>query len=136
VVDGNGNGTSVWGEFNAGIQYAYSSRYDSGTDSWSAAEQIHANGSSSDSAAPTSLGLDASGNVISVGFDYDGVKTDLWANRYDAAAGTWGASELLETDDVNSADFDSLAVSASGKAIVVWQQISGGRDSIWANRYQ
>ncbi|MGC2165325.1 MAG: hypothetical protein WA632_04865, partial [Gallionella sp.] len=47
----------------------------------------------------------------------------------------WGAAELIETDDTDSALSPQIAFDSSGNALAVWQQRDGTRYNILANRY-
>jgi hypothetical protein len=60
-------------------------------------------------------------------------KNSIFARRY--ISGTWEASELLETDDVNPASSPQIAIDTNGNAFVVWQQKNANKNSIFARRY-
>lgn len=49
--------------------------------------------------------------------------------------GAWVDAGLIEHNDGGGADKPRIAVNASGAAVVVWEQNSGSRKDIWANRY-
>jgi len=65
----------------------------------------------------------ANGDGFAVWMASDGTRHDLWANRYRAAAATWGSPISIEASSADIDDFD-LAVDASGNAIVVWHEVS------------
>ncbi|MEN0065969.1 MAG: hypothetical protein AAGA48_27760 [Myxococcota bacterium] len=71
------------------------------------------------------LAIDGLDNVFVAWLEEDGGLWDVYANRYDHATGTWGASTLLEEDQgsaqvvVNGLD---VAADAGGNAMVVWSQ--------------
>lgn len=57
----------------------------------------------------------------------------IMARRYVAGSG-WETAELIEMDS-GRANAPQIALDSSGNAVAVWQQNTGGTDSIWANRY-
>ena len=71
------------------------------------------------------LGMDASGRAFAIWTRAVGIRTDMMANRMDPATGQWGTPELIETEDRGNANFQSLAVSARGRAISAWRQFNG-----------
>src|SRR5438477_9692195 len=78
--------------------------------------------------------MDSYGNAVTVWMQYDGVRYNIWANRYTAGSG-WGTATLIETDDAGSAFDPQVAINANGDAVAVWQQYDGVRYNAWANRY-
>jgi hypothetical protein len=80
------------------------------------------------------VAVDASGNAVVVWNQDDGIRRNIWANRYVVGSG-WGTAELIETDNAGRAWVPQVAVDASGNAVAVWQQDDGTRDNIWANRF-
>lgn len=49
--------------------------------------------------------------------------------------GAWAGAGLIENNNDGGADKPRIAVNASGAAVAVWEQNSGSRKDIWANRY-
>ena len=80
------------------------------------------------------IAMDGSGNALAVWQQHDGMRFNLWSNRYTAGAG-WGAATLIETDNVSDATDPAIAVNASGNALAVWAQHDGVHRNIVANRY-
>jgi len=74
--------------------------------------------------------FDANGNALAVWQQSDGTRYDIWANRYVAATGLWGAAARIETS-ADAAYSPQIAIDANGNALAVWQQSS----NIWASRY-
>jgi hypothetical protein len=79
-----------------------------------------------DSAAsgnPVSLRVvrSANGDGFAVWRAHDGTRHNLWANRYRAAAATWGSPVNIEASSADIDEFD-LTVDASGNAVVVWYE--------------
>ena len=82
------------------------------------------------------VAVDDGGNAIAVWRQLDGVRSDVWANRYVAGTG-WSGAALIEREDSDSAKEPQLAIDAGGNALVVWRLGSDDTFSgrIWANRY-
>lgn len=82
------------------------------------------------------VAMDASGNAIAVWQQNDAVRSNVWANRYEAASQAWGVPTLLETGDAGGAFEPQIAVAGSGDAVAVWYQDDGtGLFDVWASRY-
>jgi len=130
AFDANGNAIAVWYQ-PGGAQYSiYANHYQPGL-GWGTAGLIENN---TGEAYNPQIAFDANGNAIAVWRQFDGTRYNIWANRYDAATGSWGTAELIETD-TGWAVAPQIAIDANGNAIAVWVQSDGTRDSIWANRY-
>ena len=80
------------------------------------------------------VAMDGSGNALAVWQQHDGMRFNLWSNRYTAGAG-WGAATLIETDNVSDATDPAIAVNASGNGLAVWAQHDGAHRNIVANHY-
>ena len=57
-------------------------------------------------------------NAIAVWRLSDGIRSNIWANRYVLGSG-WGTAELIETDNTGRAFEPKVAVDPSGNAKVV-----------------
>ena len=143
AIDAAGRATAVWyqqrnvlGTIRQNIRAA---RY-TVSGGWSAAETIdNANG---DARGPK-VAMDATGNAMVVWTQFDSISGfyDAWVNRYDydilTATGSWGTAELIEGNDgdVNGAE---IAISATGNAFAVWQQLDAntGLLNVHAVRYE
>jgi hypothetical protein len=102
------------------------------TKSWGTAELIETD-DSGDADSPQ-IAMDADGNAIAVWRQSDGVRYNIWANRFDGS--NWGTAELIETDDSGDADSPQIAMIADGNAIAVWRQSSdASQKSVWAKRF-
>ncbi len=71
-----------------------------------------------DAEAP-SVGFDASGQALAVWRQSDGVRYNLWANRYVPGAG-WGTAAPIEGGGGSMIGFPRLMVQPSGVATVWW----------------
>ena len=63
----------------------------------------------------------ANGDGFAVWQADDGTRRNLWANRYGAAAATWGTPINIEASSADIDAFD-LAVDANGNATVAWHE--------------
>ena len=81
------------------------------------------------------VAVDGSGNALAVWKQrtYSGMR-DILANRYVPGTG-WGAAELIEDDDTNSASEPVISVNDEGCAVAVWLHGSGSLSNVRANRY-
>ena len=98
---------------------------------WGTAELIETDDAGS--AGSPQIAFDGSGNAIAVWEQSDGIRDNIWSNRYDATTG-WDTAELIETD-TGWVNYPQIAVDSSGNAIAVWEQFDGTKDNIWSNRY-
>ena len=132
--DQNGNGIAVWVQGS----HVNASRYDKASNTWGTSVVLDNGTFPVPDEASVSLSVDPSGNAIVAWVQFQtatGPSTDLYARRYSAATNAWlGSAELLETASA-TATSPSVAINASGQAIVSWVQSDGTSDSIWANRY-
>ncbi|GLH68089.1 hypothetical protein [Geothrix edaphica] len=90
-----------------------------------------------DNAGPAYLpqvAMDGNGNALAVWQQHDGMRFNLWSNRYTVGAG-WGVATLIETDNISDASDPQIAVNASGNGLAVWAQHDGAHRNIVANRY-
>lgn len=131
AVDANGNAIAVWVQSAGGQNSIYANRYIVGT-GWGNPELIET--INLGHAYTPQVAIDATGNAIAVWSLKDGIRHDIWANRYVVGTG-WGSAELIETDNTGDASFPQIAVDTSGNAIAVWHQFDGIRNNIYANRY-
>ena len=131
AVDSSGNAMAVWRQTD-GIRYnIWANHYVVGT-GWGTATLIE--NDNIGSAFYPKVAIDDSGNAIAVWYQEDGMRTNIWANRYVVGFG-WGTATLIETDDFGFALYPEVAVDGSGNAIVVWHQDDGSRYNIWANHF-
>jgi hypothetical protein len=81
-----------------------------------------------------SLVSDANGNATAVWPQFNGVRRNLVASRYEPATG-WSTPELIEAENLGDAEGPQLAVDAAGNVTAVWRQFDGTRYNAWANRF-
>ncbi len=133
AVAPSGNAVVVWSQSDGTRSNIWSNRYVAGS-GWGSAELIESNDIGS--AASPQIAIDASGGGLTVWRQYNGLRLDVWSNRYVAGSG-WGTPQLVETDNAGSAATTSpqIVVDGSGNGIAVWAQSDGTRDNIHANRW-
>lgn len=68
------------------------------------------------------IALDAAGNAIAVWTADDGMRQNIWANRF-AADGGWSAAAPIEDGDAD-ATVPRIAMDRAGNALVIWTQDS------------
>ncbi|MBI5739468.1 MAG: hypothetical protein HZA16_02005 [Nitrospirae bacterium] len=131
AMDAQGNATAVWYQHDGERFNVWAGRYAAGT-GWGEAVLIETD-NAGDASGPQ-VATDAQGNATAVWYQYDGARTNVWANRYTAGTG-WGEAVLIETDDTGDAYTPKVAMDAQGNATVVWYQYDGSVYNVWANRY-
>lgn len=129
TVDTAGNVTAAWFQ-NDGVRHnIVANRYSGGA--WGSAQLIESDNAGN--AQEPQLACDSSGAVFAVWYQGDGVRDNIWANRY--SGGSWGTAQLIESDNAGHARVPHVVVDASGTATAVWHQSDGLRLNIWANRF-
>ncbi len=91
------------------------------------------------SAHSPDLAVNSNGNAVAVWQQFDGVRYNVWANRYVVGTG-WLEPVLIENSDQTS-DSPQVAIAGNSNAMVVWIQWEGlplinlGQKNIWASYY-
>lgn len=130
AFDANDNALVVWNQ-NDGIRdNIWFNRFNS-NGSLGTAEQIETENLGD--AFDPSIAVDNNGNALAVWIQNDGVRYNIWANRFSDLS--WGNAELIEVDDIGDALSARIAVDNNGNAIAVWRQSDGDRDNMLANRF-
>lgn len=131
AVDANGDGIALWTQGNDLV----TRRYVRSTDSWSAAGALD---SGATAVYAPSLSVDElTGNALAAWVQSDGVAHSVYASRYDAASGAWGAAELVESAAPAVANGAGSVVTArrGGYAAVAWLQSEGSVNSVYASHW-
>lgn len=132
VVDEQGVATAVWLQFDGTINSVVANRYVPDTGWGSSPVSLEAG---SGNASGVELAVDSDGNVFAVWQQADGSSVlHIWTARYEAASGSWGAPEQLDTG-ASDAGAAKVAVDGNGNAIAVWNQTDGTRNNLWASRF-
>ena len=132
AVDSAGNAIAVWQQITIGYSI-YSNRYVVG-DGWEWPQLIETIDTTGyEHACNPQVAVDSAGNAVAVWQQSDGIRHNIWSNRYVVGDG-WGDAEFIETND-GDAGSPQVAMDEDGNAIAVWQQSDGTDISIWSNRY-
>lgn len=135
AVDPHGNAMAVWvqeeADFSRDLWY---NRYSIATQSWQGAALLGMD--TTGTADPPSIAMDAAGNawVVWAQSNLTGNPSFINARRYEAASSSWKDIRLLEA--VGESDVASVAMNASGDALVAWEQKQDSSRSIYAARYR
>ncbi len=131
AADQDGNAIAVWIQGDGTGQSVFANRYTEGV-GWGTHVVIESE-ASGDANMPDLAG-DGSGTYTAVWAHNDGVRNNVWANRYTVEFG-WVTAQLVETDDSGAVMGPSVAMDASGNAMAAWHQWDGAVYNAWANRY-
>jgi hypothetical protein len=132
AMDADGNALAVWYQSDGTRWNIWSNRYTAGS-GWGTAALIET-GDAGDAYEPQ-VAMDAAGNALAVWYQSDGIRYNIYSNRYTASTGLWGTAALIETDNVGDAYSPEVAMDAAGNALAVWYQSDGTRYNIYSNRY-
>jgi predicted enzyme related to lactoylglutathione lyase len=130
AMDATGHATAVWHQSDGMRENIWSNRY-TASGAWGAAEEIEDN---TGNATEPQVAVDPGGNAVVVWQQSDGMRENIWSNRYTPSEG-WSTQQPIETNNAGPARFPQVAVDASGNAVAVWQQSDGMRENIWFNSY-
>lgn len=129
-LDASGNAMAIWPQFDGTRYNIWANRYLAGV-GWGTAEIIETNAGT---ALRPDMSVDSSGNAVAVWQQFDGVRSNIWSNRYVVGQG-WGTAELIESDNAGDATFSQVSVSGGGLAVAVWRQSDGTAINVWSNIY-
>lgn len=119
----------IWeGSVNGEPESIYSAHFDPVAATWSSAVPLEQGASQS---YWPEIATDVSGNMQGVWVQDESGITNLYTARFDATSGTWSAPLPLETLDTD-VEPPSVGIDASGRALVVWSQVSGISDRLFA----
>jgi len=133
AVDGQSNALSAWQYTEPNGTGVWANRY-TRTDLWGVPEPIDGGAF----ATEPRLAADGAGNGFVIWQQGEDVNArEIWGNRYVVEEG-WGDPEIIQTDEVTSAQSPSLAADPAGNAIAVWAQRATETTDVvvWANRYE
>jgi hypothetical protein len=129
-INNTDNAIVVWEEYDGARYNIWANRF-YGT-AWGIANLIETDNSGN--ARNPQVAIDNSSKAMAVWEQYDGVRYNIWANRFNGA--NWGIADLIEINNAGDAADPQVAIDGAGNAIAVWGQFDGIRYSIWANRYE
>ncbi|UCE81351.1 MAG: hypothetical protein JSV94_02740 [Methanobacteriota archaeon] len=128
--DGSGTFTAVWMQDDGTRSNIRANRYNIDT-GWETVALIE---TGDGTVMGPSVAMDSSGNAMTTWYQYDGLRYNIYANRYEVGSG-WGAATLIENMDDGYAEWPSVGMDDEGNAIVVWRQWVDIRANAMANRY-
>lgn len=85
------------------------------------------------SAESPKIVIDDNDNAIAIWHQADGVRNNIWINRFVANSG-WSGATLLDTSDIN-AQSPAITMDREGNAIAAWQHIGATFGNVWAARF-
>lgn len=132
AMDASGNAIAVWRQHDGTRHNNWANRYDAAAGRWGTAEPIETDDAGN--ASSPRVALDPAGNAIAVWHQFDGMRNNIWANRYDAALGRWESAQIIEVADGDAVQPD-VGIDATGSAWAIWSQFDGVEFSVYANRY-
>jgi hypothetical protein len=119
--DAAGNGFLLW----RGGPFVR--RFDVATGQWDSEVELRNAGATPDGG---DISVDADGNALAVWVEIDAGATYIYARRYNAAAGSWGNAELLET---TSGTLQPTVSMSGDDAVVSWLRLNGsGRNDVYS----
>jgi hypothetical protein len=134
AMNASGNAVAVWNQSDGTRDNIWSNHYTASTGLWSTATLVETDNAGS--ASDARVAVDVTGNAMAVWRQSDGTINNIWSNRYTASTGLWSTATLVETDNSGSASNARVAMDATGKALVVWQQYTGTIMNIMSNTFQ
>ncbi|MFQ6012673.1 MAG: PKD domain-containing protein [Thermoplasmata archaeon] len=130
AVAPEGNAIAVWEQDDGTGSNIWANRFVPGA-GWDIAELVE---TEAGNAYRAHVAVAPEGNAVAVWDQFDGTRSNIWANLFVPGIG-WGTAELIETDDAGDALGAEVAVDLLGNAVAVWAQFDSTRSNIWANRY-
>jgi len=131
AMDATGNAIAVWQQDDNVRPNIWANRYSATSQSWGVPTLLETDNAGG--AFEPRVAMAGNGDAVAVWYQDDGLRNNIWANRYVAATDSWGTATLLEAS-TGTASSPQVAVDGAGNAMVVWSQYAGSA-SIWAIRY-
>ena len=132
AVDLVGNAVAVWTQSDGIRDNIWASRYLVGS-GWGAPVLLETDNGSNNTTFAPQVAINEGGDAVAVWQQYDGLRSNIWANRYVVGSG-WTGPVVLETDP-GTAFAPQVVVDALSNAVVIWHQSDGTRTNIVSNRY-
>ncbi|MGI9318418.1 MAG: Ig-like domain-containing protein, partial [bacterium] len=132
AIDSSGNAIAVWRQSDGTRFNIYANRYVTGV-GWGTAGLIE-NNNVGDVFGIPEIAIDSSGNAMAVWIQFDGIRNNVWANRY-VTGGGWGTAVQIEFDVIGTVGNPQVALDDSGNAMAVWIRSDGIRNNVWAGHY-
>ncbi len=81
------------------------------------------------------LVTDKNGNGIAIWEQSDGIRTNLWTNRFTVDDG-WRTAKLVEIENGGSVSESQIVVDDDGAAMAIWKQYNGAGYDLKFNRFK
>ncbi|MBI1425420.1 MAG: hypothetical protein GC149_18440 [Gammaproteobacteria bacterium] len=131
AMNASGQAVAIWSQNDGAAYGVYAAIYTLGS-GWSTPTTLDPG---SIQGVNPAIAIDANGGAIAVWEQWDGVGHRIYVRRYVPGTG-WAAIEQLQnTLGLGDAWEPSIAMDASGNAIVVWMQWQSTTFGIFGNRY-
>jgi predicted enzyme related to lactoylglutathione lyase len=131
AVDPSGNAVAIWHQYDGERYNIWANRFVAGM-GWETAMPIETNDAGS--AYAPQVAVDPAGNAVAVWYQSDGMRNNIWTNRFVMNSG-WRKATRITTGDAGLAAVPQVAVDALGNAIIVWYQYDGIQNNIWGSRF-
>ena len=125
--DGNDNLFIVWAQGSPGSHDIWVNRF-TPTGGWGLAQTIESDGNTADK---PQIAVDSDGNANVVWQEWDGVRNNIFSNRYTYGS-NWGANSQALESSSHTADDPDITVDSQGKATTAWAM---GAGHVYANTY-
>ncbi|MBI5512069.1 MAG: hypothetical protein HY903_25200 [Deltaproteobacteria bacterium] len=138
ALDANGNAVAVWRQNDGSRDNVVASRFTAVSASWSPPVLIETNNGAVGAvgtAGGPQVTIAGDGSAVAVWPQSDGIQFNIWANRFDAAAGAWGAAKRIESA-ANDAMDPAITADGGGNATAIWQQGNGAANDIIGARFE
>jgi hypothetical protein len=137
AMDDNNTAIAVWEQegLTSGIYSIWANRLSGGN--WGTAEKIETD-DTGDALRPR-IAMDANGNGMAVWDQWDGTRTNIWANKFDTTDFFWAGALLIETDNAGNAQWPWIAADpTTNNFVTVWTQFDplDNQNSTYANWYK
>ncbi len=130
AIDPSGTAVAVWAQSDGTRSNIWANRFTPG-EGWRTAELVEINNAGS--ASNPHVSMDSNGNAVAVWTQSDGIRSNVWANRFTPNEG-WSTAALIEMVSGN-AGAARVTVNPGGNALAIWTLSDGARFNIWANRF-
>jgi hypothetical protein len=125
TIDSSNNAIMVWSQENGTDIWANRFEVVAG---WGTAELIDNVDGGDPSAGMPKIAVDNSGNAIAIWSHNDGLKANIWANRYLVGLG-WRTPVLIEDLNFATGLDPKIAFDSNDRAIAIWRESNG--DGRW-----
>jgi hypothetical protein len=131
AVDSAGNATAAWRQLGAG-ELIWANRYSADAGRWGDAGGIEPYDGGS--AYNPQVAVDPFGAVTVVWQRDDGVRSNIWASRFEVGAALWSDAGTIEFES-RDMDNPTIGVDEFGNVVAVWRAAGYYPYEVWSNRF-